>query len=371
MKVAHLTSAHPRHDVRIFMKECRSLAAAGHEVTLVVADDDGDERRDGVFITGVGRPHGRLQRMVHATRRVLRRALALRADVYHLHDPELLAVAPILKATGATVVFDSHEDVTLQIRGKHYLPTIARGAIANGYGLLERALCLAVDVIVAATPAIRDKFRAQGLAAIDVNNFPRMEELPAPTDDRSRDDAVCYVGGITTIRGIVEVVDAMALVRHPGTRLLLAGRFQEPGLQDRVRGRPGFGRVDDLGFLDRAGVRDVLQRSRVGLVTLHPVDNYLESLPVKMFEYMSAGLPVVASDFPLWRDIIERSACGVCVSPLDPAAIAAAIDGLLDDPVRARRLGENGRRAVEERYNWDREAERLLGLYAGFTPRRT
>jgi glycosyltransferase involved in cell wall biosynthesis len=100
-----------------------------------------------------------------------------------------------------------------------------------------------------------------------------------------------------------------------------------------------------------------------GLVTLHPTPAYLDSLPVKMFEYMSAGLPVIASDFPLWREIIEGNDCGLCIDPLDPAAIAAAIDALVSNPARAEQMGRNGRAAVEQHFNWANEERKLLQLY--------
>lgn len=124
----------------------------------------------------------------------------------------------------------------------------------------------------------------------------------------------------------------------------------------------GWARVDELGFLTRAEIRMIFGRSMAGLVTLHPTPACLGSFPVKKFEYMAAGLPVIASNFPLWREI-EGNECGVCVDPFDPVAIAAAIDRLVDDSDLARRMGENGRRAVHERYNWGVEEKKLLALY--------
>lgn len=126
---------------------------------------------------------------------------------------------------------------------------------------------------------------------------------------------------------------------------------------------PSWAVVNELGFVDRKGVRDVLGRSFAGLVTLHPVPNYLDALPVKMFEYMAAGIPVIASDFPLWREIIESSQCGVCVNPMKPEEIAQAVDRLVNNPAEARQLGENGRRAVLDRYNWAVEEKKLFQLY--------
>ena len=155
---------------------------------------------------------------------------------------------------------------------------------------------------------------------------------------------------------------------HSPARLALVGTFSEPALEREVVRFPGWGRVEAHGHLDRIGVQQVLRRAMAGLVTLHPVVNYLDALPVKMFEYMAAGLPVIASRFPLWQDIVEGNQCGVCVDPGNPAAIAAAIDHFCRHPHIARRMGENGRRAVHTRYNWGSEADKLAAFYDAVLP---
>ena len=170
------------------------------------------------------------------------------------------------------------------------------------------------------------------------------------------------ISGFLKIRGIVEVVQAMGKLRSI-SRLNLVGSFSDECLKRQLQEQPGWQRVNPLGFLDRQGVRDVLSRSIAGLVTLHPVINYIDALPVKMFEYMSAGIPVIASDFPLWRDIIAGHDCGLLVDPLNPGAIAEAIDYLITNPVDAERMGGNGRRAIEKLYNWEHEGQKLLTFY--------
>lgn len=360
MLAVHLTSVHSRYDTRILLKMCRSLAAAGHGVTLVVADGRGEEEKDGVRILDVGKPNGRRDRMVAATRRVLRQALALDADVYHLHDPELLPAGLALKRDGKRVIFDAHEDLPKQILSKPYLHPLLRRSISALAGGFERFTCRRLDTVVAATPAIRDKFTSLGINATDINNFPVLGELEAQVPWSKKATEVCYVGGIFATRGIREIVAAVAM---SDVRLNLGGSFSEADVSAEVRTMPGWRNVNELGFLSRAGVQDVLASSIAGLVTLHPTPAYLDSLPVKMFEYMSAGLPVIASHFPLWREIIEGNECGICVDPLAPAAIAAAIDRLVENPDLARRMGENGRRAVHERYNWGIEEKKLIGLY--------
>lgn len=369
LRAAHLTSVHPRTDARIFLKMCRCLASAGHDITLVVADGLGDEKKDGVRIVDAGKPRGRLDRMLGATRRVLKHALALDADIYHLHDPELLPAGLALKRRGKCVIFDAHEDLPRQVLSKAYLHPAARRSVSVAVGAFERFACSRLDAVVAATPAIRAKFSGMGISAVDIKNFPMLGELDADVAWESKAKEVCYVGGIFASRGIREIVAAIGLTRS-GTRLRLAGNFIERDVRVEVEAMPGWARVEDLGYLSRLGIKAVLARSMVGLVTLHPTPAYIESLPVKMFEYMSAGLPVIASNFPLWRDVIEGNDCGLCVDPLAPQEIANAIDHLVENPEMARRMGENGRRAVHERYNWNIEKEKLLALYANLSSKR-
>lgn len=361
-RVVHLTSAHPRDDIRVFLKECRSLAARGHEVVLVVADGRGDEVRDGVSIADVGRSKGRLDRMFKATRRVLNKAVALDADIYHLHDPELLPVGLKLKRRGKKVVFDAHEDVPKQILGKHYLDPWIRRLLSWGFAYYEQYACQRFDGIVAATPYIRDKFQAINPRSVDINNFPMIGELESAVPWNDKADEVCYVGSIAQIRGIRELVRAMEFTRTP-VRLNLVGSFAEAQVETEVQTYPGWGKVHALGVQDRAGVREVLGRCVAGVVTLHPVSNYLDALPIKMFEYMSAGIPVIASDFDLWRTIVRESQCGLCVDPMDPAAIASAIDYLVDHPDEAEDMGRNGRQAVQSLYNWACEEAKLIEFY--------
>ncbi len=362
VRIAHLTSAHPRDDIRVFLKECRSLAQHGHEVALVVADGQGDETRGGVSIVDVGHSTGRLGRMFRATRRVYRKALELDADIYHLHDPELLPIGLKLKRRGKKVVFDAHEDVPKQILGKHYLHPWVRRILSWGFAHFEHYVCAHLDGVVTATPHIRNKFLAINPRSVDINNFPMIGELESTVTWLDKADEICYVGSIAQIRGVKELVRAMELTCTPA-RLNLVGGFAEAQIEVEVRTYPGWGKVNVMGVQGRQGVREVLGRSVAGVVTLHPTANYTDSLPIKMFEYMSAGIPVIASDFDLWRTIVQESQCGLCVDPLDPAAIASAIDHLVSQRAEAETMGENGRQAVLMRYNWAREEAKLIDFY--------
>jgi glycosyltransferase involved in cell wall biosynthesis len=361
-KIAHLTSAHPRYDTRIFIKQCRSLTDYGFDVTLVVADGNGDEYKEGVEIIDVGRLPGRFNRMFNTTRRIFSKAIALDADIYQLHDPELIPIGLKLKHLGKKVIFDSHEDVPKQLLGKPYLGPVSLQVLSGAFSVFERFACHRFDGIIAATPFIRNKFLAINPHTVDVNNFPLLGELDAAVPWSEKHAEVCYVGGISEIRGIRQIVSACELLQSP-VRLNLGGLFSEPALEAEVKTYTGWTRVNALGFLDRNGVRNVLGQSVAGLVTLHPVINYLDALPVKMFEYMAAGIPVISSNFPLWREIIEGNQCGLCVDPLDPKAIAHAIDYLVINQNVAQRMGENGKKAINDQYNWPAQAKILVNFY--------
>jgi glycosyltransferase involved in cell wall biosynthesis len=146
-------------------------------------------------------------------------------------------------------------------------------------------------------------------------------------------------------------------------KLNLAGNFNDKNFEYKVKSYASWKKVNELGFLSREKILDVYRNSKVGLVTLHPITNYLDALPVKMFEYMAAGIPLISSDIKLWKDIVEDNNCGICVNPLDSIEISKGINYLLTHPEYAQLLGKNGRMAIEEKYNWNIEVEKLYMVY--------
>jgi len=365
VNICHLTSVHSRFDVRIFLKECCSLVNAGHHGTLIVADGKGDETKNGVTIIDVGAPHSRIDRMINVTRRIYRAAKTLNADIYHFHDPELIPTGLKLKRLGKKVILDAHEDVHLQILCKPYLNGPTRYVCAKAFSLYEKRACRHFDAIVAATPFIRDRFIKNNQRTVNVNNYPRFNEFHESSDVSyiKKENKICYIGGITEIRGIKELISSMSAVE---CELDLAGTIQPESLRKKLLEIPGWEKIHELGFVNRQDVKKVLETSKAGIVTFHPKPNHINAQPNKLFEYLSASIPVIASDFPLWREIIDKHTCGILVDPLNPREISEAINWIISHPEKAAQMGKNGREAVEKRFNWENERRKLLNLYEDF-----
>lgn len=363
-RVCHLSSAHRGLDVRIFSKECVSLAEAGFDTHLVInatAQDVVAAAAKGVKLHALAPPSGRLWRMFKQAWRCYRLGKQLDADIYHFHDPELIPYGMLLSLAGKKVIYDVHEDLPKDILSKEWIPFWARKMVAGAAGVLEHLGASRFFSIATATPFIAGRFRQMNPKSMDINNYPLPNELARVAAPVARKRQVCYVGGICRIRGIRPLVEALPLLSD--VRLVLCGRFLESDFESELSALPGWVQVDYLGHVDRETVRKVMAESMAGAVTLFPIPNYLDSLPIKMFEYMSAELPVIASDFPLWRQIINDADAGLCVDPHSPGAIASAIRRLTDEPVLIERMGKSGRQAVINHYNWPIEADKLIKFY--------
>ena len=366
--ILHLTTVHPRFDVRIFVKEAKTLAShRPYKVLLMVADGKGCviEEQGRVSIHDFGRlGGGRLGRLFIGPWRAFLAICRIKPAVVHFHDPELIPLGMLLKAIGYKVIYDIHEDVPTQTYAKHYIPKFIRHFVAIAMSSLERCAAKSLDVMIPATPKIAERFPKN--KTVVVQNFPICNELIAlrkiPYEDR--DLSFAYVGGIAKIRGAFEMIRAFECLSDiKRARLELAGEFSPSRLEDELRMLPGWASVNYHGQVAREQVAHLLGGVRAGLVTLHATANYLDSYPVKMFEYMSAGIPVIASNFPLWRQIIDREGCGLIVDPLNPQAIAKAMRWILDHPAEAEAMGHRGRQAVGCTYNWDGEATKIMRLY--------
>ena len=361
MKVCHMTSAHESTDVRIFRKECASLAAAGYDTYLVAQGESREER--GVHVVGVGpAPKGRLQRMTTFARTVYHRALELDADLYHIHDPELLPYARKLKQRGKKVIFDSHENVSETILEKDYLPPIARRVIYKVYCKYQAKVCQILDAVVTVTPNIVRYFEKMHSYVVQVTNFPILEkDILIPDIGAKR---LVFAGGISAQWDHSRIVEA--LLQLPDYRYCLCGTGNDTYI-GRLQSSPGWKQVEYLGKIPHEEVVKELASSSIGMALLLPNRNSDWNNGTigntKIFEEMMAGLPVVCTDFVLWKEFVERYHCGICVNPEKIEDIVQAIDYLGKHPEEARKMGENGRRAVEKEFNWKTQETKLLTLY--------
>ena len=364
IKVCHMTSVHPPEDIRIFHKECVSLAKAGYETYLV--QQGNSYEKEGVHIVGVGTPpKGRIQRMLNFTRSVYQRALEIDADIYHFHDPELLPYGLKLKKLGKSVIFDSHELYSIQLRNKPYLPGWCTKLVAMGYTAYERYVLRRLDgVIFPCTINGTNPFKGRCARVAIVDNSVKLETYFQHYDPtaKKRDGMVCHVGALTHNRGITANIQA---AYQAGCTLALAGRFMPAAYEEELRTMPEFCCVDYRGFLPKQEILPLLQESQVGLCTLLNRGQYwmLDNLATKAGEYMSMGLPVIFNTSSFNQKLVEHYHCGICVNPENVEEIVSAIRYLLDHPEEARQMGENGRRAVKEEFNWDVEEKKLLALY--------
>lgn len=364
IKIVHITTVHQAFDTRIYHKECKTLARSGYDVILI-AQNKMDEVLDGVRIIALPRPRNRLNRILGLTLHVFRLAYAQGAAVYHFHDPELLFIGVFLKLfTRGCVIYDVHEDVPQQILNKSWIPAPLRRPIAAIFNVLEKIMARMLDAVVVATEEIGEKFA--GINPVIVHNYPDLRMLPSPSQVPldEKENVMVYIGGISRIRGAAEMVSAFGMLNPSyNARLDLIGRFEPSSLEGELLQMPGGRNVRFLSWLAWADAWKRAQNAVAGIVLFHPAPNHARSLPNKLFEYMAAKLPVITSNFPLWTEIIDGNHCGLVVDPLDSKEIAEAMEYLIIHPQEARRMGENGRRAVIEKYNWQQEVQNLLRLY--------
>jgi glycosyltransferase involved in cell wall biosynthesis len=328
----------------------------------------------------VPRSSGRAARMTVGVWRLFGPLLAHDADVYHFHDPELVPLAMALRLCGRKVVFDAHEPLPAQILAKPWIPARLRPVVAAATGLLVRLAGRGVTAVVAASPLVEGVY-AGARRLVVVNNFPILpgddptvlagesagppQEIPY--DRRPR--GIVYVGGLSDLRGLSAMLDVarIAGTRH-GERLTLIGTFMPSELEARLAEPELAGLIDYVGTQPPERVRELLGESRVGLILQIGPEAYKRNLPTKMFEYMAEGMPVVASHFPLWKQILDDAEAGVTVDPEDGRAAAEAVSRLLSDPVEAAAMGRRGRKAVYERYSFGPEAAKLLALCDSLLP---
>jgi glycosyltransferase involved in cell wall biosynthesis len=370
MRVTHVSIIHRPLDSRIFEKECRTMARAGYDVHLIVSAPPADQI-DGVRLHSIAADPARppARRQLSRFLRAARAAFQLRPSTFHLHDVHLIPLGLLLKLCGSRVVYDVHEDYPEHARSKLFDHPLRGRIKASLWKLLEWLAGRTFDGFVCASSTIAERFPAA--RTVVLHNFPRLDGFALAATDpslrpyRERGHMLIYTGCIREIRCFSEIARALELLPADlDCRLRMIGYFTPPELIETARSLDAWRRMEFVPWHPHPEMVRELYTARVGIVLLHRLPNHHDPIRSnKLFEYMAAGLPVIASDLPKWREIVCGTGCGLVVDPDEPEALAAAIEKLLRDPERAEEMGKRGRAAVIERFNWDREAPRLFALY--------
>jgi glycosyltransferase involved in cell wall biosynthesis len=360
MKTPHIVhlSNYPVDDIRIFQKACKSELAAGYRVTQLACHTR-DETVDGVEIRSVPKSRGRLSRMIVLPWRMYRKAREQSADLYQLHHPDLIPAGLLLKLSGRKVIYDAREYFPDKIRSMRWIPARLRPTISVAFRWYERITSGYWDHVIVA-----DRYSARaftGRPTSVVPNYPLLTSVQPIADGSHKKRTLIYVGGLYEDRGLLVMLKIAQLLRHHNVELQLMGTCS-PEDEKRIRAVPNvryFGNQSLLSVYQRIAEADL------GLLLLQPVPayTYAGENTLKLFEYMWGALPLVSSDFPNLRQIIEAARCGICIDPCNAEQAAIAILDLLKQPELRKQMGRNGRNAVLQAYNWPAASEVMLQIY--------
>lgn len=360
------------NDMRIFEKECKSLAKAGFEVTLIgFGETNKTEVIDGVRCVSLYCPiKNNLELLRKRNKMSLRAALQVDADIYHLHEPELFPVGMKLKRKGKIVIFDSHEYYGWQLRDNIHkikiikTPAFVMKVLGSLYMHYEKRVCMKFDAVIqVCTMNGIDYFSNRCRKTLFIRNLPNLSDYTRKTNiDFRKAPAIAMIGGITKERGITQLVKATHQVEG---RLLLAGVFNPKSYENELKGMLEYACVDYKGFLDKNGMVTLLEQANIGASTLLNVGQYdkIDTFPTKVYDYMSMEIPVIVSNTKFAQKMNEKYNFGICVNPTHPEAIANAIRWLQNHPEKAFEMGKNGRKAIEDEFNWEKESEKLVDFY--------
>jgi len=367
IKVCILTSVHPAFDTRIFHKEAKTLSQAGYEVVLI-APHVTEDTVDGIKIIPLPKPKNRLARMLVSTWRILVLAIKQKGEVYHFHDPELIPAGICLRLLGKKVIYDAHENVPEQILSKIYLPLFMKYPISRIVRWIEDISAKIFDFTITATVPIENRFRKSTNKVIAIHNFPILSDFYSLDDNRAKKRKtnnslnLIFLGEIYEERGLSEAIKAMNLLPQMEIRFLLYG-VGEKYFLEKLRKLDKYNRLEYRGFIPYIQIKDALSEADIGYICDYPLKRHMEGLPVKLFEFMAFGLPVIAANFPAWGEIIKKNNSGIMVNPLSPEEIAGAIKYFSEFPETRVMMGRNGRDTIRQYYSWEEEGKKMLDVY--------
>jgi len=357
--VVHVSVRHPPFDTRIFHKECKTLEREGYSVYLVVPHER-DEETDGINIVSLIKADDKFYKVFRSIPEALSKCFEINSDVYHFHDPELIPIGLILKLKRKKVIYDAHEDHPKDVFEK--LWSMPLKIIAYIYfSILEKLASIFFDNIVAATPHIASKYPDKKTTLL--RNFPILELIDKSRKVEIKSDnlIIIYQGGITKLRGVKQVIDALGKVNEKA-ELLLFGKW-EAGFEEECKTLKGWKKTKYLGVIKQEKLYGYGKSADIGIINYLSSPNNNDSLPNKPFEYMACSLPIIMSNFPHWKGMFND--CALFSNPEDPESIADNILMLTNNIKLRKEMGEKGRALVEKEYNWEMESKKLIDMYNG------
>ncbi|WP_281541801.1 glycosyltransferase [Maribacter aestuarii] len=355
---------HPRRDTRIFYRECVSLFKSGYDVYLLVADGKGDELVEGVQVLDIGLESSRIKNFFKSGSKIRKKVEELKPSLVHFHDPELMFVGKQLSSKfQIPVVFDIHENITVQILDKTYIPKFLRGLVSLVYKKVEQYYLKYFHLIIA-EHSYQHVYTNKGRSLTTVLNMPDLRHFEPYINNNRAGNEIFYIGGISNERGLDVTLEALKILKSRGTDFFM--HYIGPISEEKIVELPIREIKENVKFYGRMDSKEGFEVSKkcvVGLSVLKPIKNYVESYSTKIFEYMAIGLPVITSNFPLYQKVVERYDCGFCVEPYSSNELADSIEELILNPDLVNQMGENGQRAVNKKYSWASEEEKLLRRY--------
>ncbi|MCB0375136.1 MAG: glycosyltransferase, partial [Sinomicrobium sp.] len=307
---------------------------------------------------------GRPGRFVTGSFKALRFLRKTKADILHFHDPELLFVALIMRMAGRNVIFDMHENLPLEILTKGYIPKIFRVSLSKMVRLLQRFILRYMDVIFAEESYV--KYFSSVKRKEVILNFPMAALVTGAVPEKRPDFTLGYMGYVNTERGALITLKAIQTLRT--NNIPVRAVFIGPCAKEVTGARIYKEAVKEgwAEFTGRMNPRDgwaVMAQCHVGCAILQKSPNFIESYPTKLFEYMLLELPIIVSDFPLYRSIIEDAKCGIPVAPDSEEEIRNAVTWLKEHPHEAGIMGHCGKKTAIAKYNWESEYGKLIAFY--------
>lgn len=361
IKVCHISTVHPDNDDRIFYKECVSLSDAGYEVYYLVPSEN-ERIENGVKIIPLKKASSRLTRIFVLSWIAFFKALKINAKVYHFHDPELMFIGVWLKLFGKKVIYDVHEDLPKQVLYKPWIKfLVVRKIFSVIIYLCEKFCCLFFDAIMPATPDIASKFNSKKTIVIrNLAIIKLIDSMPVYKND-SNTFKLVYVGGLSEIRGIKEVINALEIINDASIEFWLLGDWSSETYKAECEGLKGYKYVTYFGQFKLEDVYPYIKRADVGIALLYPTKNHVTSLPVKAFEYMACRKPMIMSDFDYWKKIFNHAA--IFANPMNAEEIANSIKKLKLDSSLRESMGITGKQLIDQEFSWEAESKLLVKHY--------